>query len=79
MDEGQLDFFKSPRGDDEEYVRAKLDGRVDLEEDEKMFPLNYHVVWYPDGVHRSIAMAGSAERAWLRAKRYLEEFGAPVG
>ena len=75
----QLDFFQSARGDDEEYVRSKLKGRVDLEQDEKMFPLNYHVVWYPDGVHRSIVRAGSPDRAWKRAKRYLEEFGAPAG
>lgn len=79
MAEDQLDFFQSERGDDEEYVRTKLKGRVELEENKKMFPLNWHVVWYPDGVLRSIAMAGSPKRAWSRAKRVLEEFGAPAG
>lgn len=79
MANDQLDFFQSARGDDEEYVRTKLKGRVELEENEKMFPLNWHVVWYPDGVHRSIARGGSPERAWARSKRFLEEYGAPAG
>ena len=75
----QLDFFQSGLGDDEEYVRAKLKGRVELEEHEKMFPLHWHVVWYPDGVVRTIARGGSPERAWSRAKGVLEQFGAPAG
>ncbi len=79
MSTDQLDFFQSERGDDEEYVRAKLNGRVEIEENEKMFPLNWQVAWYPDGVIRSIARGGSPERAWARAKRFLEEFGAPAG
>jgi len=77
--DGQLDFFQSDRGDDEEYVRAKLKGRVELEKNEKMFPLHWHVVWYPDGVIRTIARGGSPERTWTRAKRFLEEFGVPAG
>lgn len=79
MGNDQLDFFQSASSDDEEYVRGKLKGRVVLEEDEKMFPLNFHVVWSPDGVQRSIARGGSPERAWTRAKRFLEEFGVPAG
>lgn len=75
----QLDMFTSPQQSDEEFVRSKLMGRIELQEEPDLFPLHWHLVWYPDGVHRSIARAGNPDLAWSRARRYLDEYGVPGG